>query len=260
MKIDYVVMSSTCDSFYLDFWPIVSKIWKIKFNITPVLFLVHSDKNTKVSEEYGEVIYFDPLPDVPLHIQAQCSRYWIPITKPNTIWMTSDIDMLPISKQYFINNLAYIPDDKFVNMNARGVGIFPCCYNVAKGQTFKEILDLPDSYEEYLKQTKWWEFKKEHTHSPQNSGFELYHWGIDEYYPNRKMEAYGDRNRFVLTGRNGSPARDTCPLRVDRQRWNSWDENGVLTEYYLDAHCPRPYSQYKDKINKLVSLIMKDHK
>jgi hypothetical protein len=258
MKVDYVVVSSTCDPFYLDFWPTVSMIWKKKFNYTPVLFLVHSDKSVKVSEEYGEVVYFDPIPDVPLNVQAQCSRYWLPITKPDATWMTSDIDMFPISKKYFIDNLRDIPDDKFVNMNARGIGIFPCCYNVAKGETYKKVLDLPDSYSDYLKQTDWQNFRKEHSHTPQNSGMDLYHWGIDEYYPNRKMENYQDRNVFVLTGRNGSPARDRCPLRVDRQYWNSWKEDGVRDEYYLDAHSLRPYNQHKDEINKLVSLIMKE--
>jgi len=255
MKVDYVVVSSTCDPFYLDFWPTVSMIWKRKFNYTPVLFLVHSDKSVKVSEEYGEVVYFDPIPDVPLNVQAQCSRYWLPVTKPDATWMTSDIDMFPISKKYFIDNLRDISDDKFVNMNARGVGIFPCCYNVAKGSTYKEILELPDTYSEYLNQTKWWNFNYGHT--PQGSGMDLKHWGIDEWYPNRKMENYHDRGRFVLTGRNGSPARDRCPLRVDRQHYESWNEQGVLSEHYLDAHSLRPYNQYKQQIDHLVRLIMK---
>jgi len=255
MKVDYVVVSSTCDPFYLDFWPTVSMIWKRKFNYTPVLFLVHSDKSVKVSEEYGEVVYFDPIPDVPLNVQAQCSRYWLPVTKPDATWMTSDIDMFPISKKYFIDNLRDISDDKFVNMNARGVGIFPCCYNVAKGSTYKEILELPDTYSEYLNQTKWWNFNYGHT--PQGSGMDLKHWGIDEWYPNRKMENYHDRGRFVLTGRNGSPARDRCPLRVDRQHYGSWNEQGVLSEHYLDAHSLRPYNQYKQQIDHLVRLIMK---
>lgn len=255
MKVDYVVVSSTCDPFYLDFWPVVSMIWKRKFNYTPVLFLVHSDKSVRVTEEFGEVVYFDPLPDVPLNVQAQCSRYWLPVTKPDATWMTSDIDMFPISKKYFIDNLRNIPDDKFVNMNARGVGIFPCCYNVAKGSTYKEVLDLPDTYKEYLNQTKWWDFHYGHT--PQESGMDLKHWGIDEYYPNRKMENYPNRDRFVLTGRNGSPARDRCPLRVDRQHYNSWNEQGVISEHYLDAHSLRPYNKYKSQVDHLVNLIMR---
>jgi hypothetical protein len=32
MKIDYVILGSNTNPYYLDFWPIVSKIWKEKFN------------------------------------------------------------------------------------------------------------------------------------------------------------------------------------------------------------------------------------
>ena len=261
MKVDYVAVSSTCDSFYLDFWPIVSRIWKKKFNYTPVLFLVHTDKSIRPTEEFGEVVYFEPLPDVPLNIQAQCSRYWLPSTKPDAIWMTSDIDMFPISRSYFIDSLANIPNDKFVNMNARGVGIFPCCYNVAMGKTYKEVIGLPDSYEEYLKQTKWQDFKKDHT--PQNSGISMSHWGIDEWYPNQQMKRYNEthasKHKFVMTTRNGSPPRDTCPLRVDRQSSNRWNRDHVVNERYIDAHSLRPYTQHKHDIDTLVALIMKEH-
>ena len=67
--------------------------------------------------------------------------------------MTSDIDMLPISRSYFIDNIAGIPDDKFVNLNAHSVAANPACYNVAKGSTFIEVLKLADTFEEFLKQT-----------------------------------------------------------------------------------------------------------
>ena len=43
MKIDKVVMGSNSNPYYFDFWPIVSKIWKVKFKIEPVLFLIHDD-------------------------------------------------------------------------------------------------------------------------------------------------------------------------------------------------------------------------
>ena len=70
MKIDYAIMSSTTNPYYLDFWPIISKIWKVKFNITPILFLV-GDSSIKPTEEYGKVVHFNPVSDIPLHIQAQ---------------------------------------------------------------------------------------------------------------------------------------------------------------------------------------------
>ena len=33
MKIDKVIMSCDDKRYYLDFWPLVSKVWKQKFNL-----------------------------------------------------------------------------------------------------------------------------------------------------------------------------------------------------------------------------------
>ena len=37
MKIDYVLVGTNDNPLYLDFWPVISKVWKTVFNITPVL-------------------------------------------------------------------------------------------------------------------------------------------------------------------------------------------------------------------------------
>ena len=257
MKIDKAIVSSNCDPFYLDFWPSISKVWRKKFNITPVLFLVHDDKSVNVSEEYGEVIYFDPLPNIPLHIQAQCSRYWLPITELETTWITSDIDMFPMSKKYFIDSITNIQDDKFVHLNANKIGAFPCCYNVAKGKTFKEVLNLPNSYEEYLKNIGWESFPFDH-----NNGDKYFaSWGIDESYPNKMCLQYHDKNRFILASRHDRPGGEChAAYRIDRQGnpGFTWNPNLVLSDHYIDAHSIRPYSKHKNKIDELVELLIKN--
>ena len=40
MKLDYVLMGSNENPLYLDFWPVVSKVWKELFNITPLMVLM----------------------------------------------------------------------------------------------------------------------------------------------------------------------------------------------------------------------------
>lgn len=253
MQIQKVILSSNCDFFYLDFWPLVSKIWRKKFNIIPVLFLIHDDKSVRVSEEYGEVVYFNPLPDVPVHIQTQCVRYWYPVTELETTWMTSDIDMLPMSKKYFVDSLEHIPDDKFVNLNANKIGAFSCCYNVAKGKTFKEILNLTDSYKEYLDNTEWFKFQNDH-----NNGNKYFnHWGVDEGYPNKLMSNYHDKTKFVLTKRHDRPGGEgVAAYRLDRIGKFHWNTDLVHKDYYIDAHCPRPYTSHKTIIDSLVSDIL----
>lgn len=257
MNINYVALSSTCDPYYLDFWPLVSKVWKLRFNYTPVLFLVHDDKSVKVSEEYGKVIYFDPLPETeyPLHIQAQCSRYWLPYTDLNGIWMTSDIDMIPISKQYFIDSLRDISDDKIVSMNARAPYLSPCCYIAAKGESFKQLLNLTDSYEDYLKQVDYKTITYNHT--PTNHSKLFHYWGADEAHYNKKVREYPNKNKFVLTTRLGRPARDTCKYRLDRLYTKSETFKTNTLSNYIDFHSWRPYTKYKNKIDEIISELIK---
>jgi hypothetical protein len=153
MRIDKAIHASDDKEFYLDFWPIVSKIWRKKFNIEPVLLYFG---NGSPSEEFGTVIKMPIIPGVPVNTQCQISRYWIPKTDMDAVWMTSDIDMLPISRNYFSDWLSDLPDDKWVHLNSDPGETYPhitylCCYNVARGRTFQEILELPDTFEEFVK-------------------------------------------------------------------------------------------------------------
>ena len=53
MIVDYAVMASDDNELYLDFWLPVSKLWKERIGVTPVL-LYFGDGNP--SDEYGIVI------------------------------------------------------------------------------------------------------------------------------------------------------------------------------------------------------------
>ena len=52
MKIDYVILGSNTNPYYLDFWPIVSKIWKENFNIIPILGLICNEDSDFEESEY----------------------------------------------------------------------------------------------------------------------------------------------------------------------------------------------------------------
>ena len=255
MKIDKVILGSDTNPFYLDFWPIVSMIWKKKFKIEPILILIHDNKNITVTEEYGKVFYIDPVENVPLNIQAQCCRYFFPLTDLEAIWCISDIDMLPISTNYFIESIKHISDEKFVNLNSHSIAANPACYNIAKGKTYKEVLDLPETFEKFLKQTEWW--KREGNHSPDGK-LQKTHWFTDEQYSNEKIFYYHKNinpDKFVNPPRPGG----YCQRRADRINWDSWKDEDIINEFILDAHSIRPYTENKESIDKLVKLIMKNY-
>ena len=245
MRIDKVIHSSNDDPFYLDFWEIVSKIWNIKFGVTPVLIYFGE---SKVSEQYGSVIKLKAPEQIPINTCCQLSRYWLPSTEENTVFMTSDIDMLPISKWYFIEQIKDISNDKFVNLNcARGQnGYFPCCYNVAKGSTFKEVLSLKDDWEEFITNGFWKSYFYNHTPSGLNKV--LPHWVADEEWSGKLISEF-DQSRVVRLYRE----HGVNYKRIDRATWG-WSKEDIGSNY--DCHSIRPYSSHKDEIDGIVECIL----
>ena len=68
MKIDYCLLSSDENPFYLDFWPLVSKVWKLRFKIEPILIFIGK---VPIPNYYGTVILQPPIPDINLPLQSQ---------------------------------------------------------------------------------------------------------------------------------------------------------------------------------------------
>ena len=107
------------------------------------------DPNTEIDDTYGTVIKMEPVEGVPIYLQTLWVRYWLPYTEPDTTWMISDIDMIPMSEYYFFDKIKDIPDDKYVHLNPCSQtyhDMYPSCYHVAKGSCFTDVLSLPSSW------------------------------------------------------------------------------------------------------------------
>lgn len=76
MKITHALVSSDANPFYLDFWPVVSRVWMTRFGIRPVLCYVAKAGDQEPSHEFGDVVRLRPLADIPLHLQAQWARFF----------------------------------------------------------------------------------------------------------------------------------------------------------------------------------------
>jgi hypothetical protein len=165
--------------------------------------------------------------------------------------MISDIDMIPISKSYFIDSIKDVQDDKFINLNAVKIGEFPACYNIAKGSVFKEVLDLSEDFGTSLQHTEYW--IRGGLHRPYE-GIIGYNWTTDESYSNEKILGFSKlhADKFVMPKRPGG----WCARRLDRSDWQ-WTGQQVQDEFLLDAHCPRPYADYRESIDRLVNQIMR---
>lgn len=250
MKIKYSIMSSDSNKTYLDFWPIVSKIWKKKFNVTPILYYIDENHDIEIDETYGIVKKMKPVNGIPVYLQCLWVRYWAFTQFLDDVCIISDIDMLPLSKKYFLDNIKDISEEKYVHINPciESYGTLPSCYHICKGSLFTKILELNEDWEDSIKFL--YDMK-----IGSNPGGHLNgnnEWFADERYSSKKIIQYKEKfNDDVIFlhregGQNG--------YRIDRINW-VYDKNKVKHDYYYDSHSIRPYHRYKTEIDELISYI-----
>ena len=236
MKIDYALMGSDTNPMYLDFWPITSKVWKKKFGITPVLGLITNEKEEIISDDYGLIIKINPIDGYEISLQTQLIRLYLPkFLNGNCI--VTDIDMFPLSKDYFISNLLEYDDEDLLVMSSNhpqteGLNQFPMCYVASNDKIFKSVFELNTSWLEFLLKI-------------QNHG-----WYTDQLYLYDKiMNSVG--YNVVLMNRD-----DSYTLRrIDRGSWYYEDEK-LKKGHYIDCHSLRPLSHYKNEIDKLINILL----
>jgi hypothetical protein len=251
-KMTTVKVIHSCDDnpYYLDFWPLVSKVWKEHIGFEPVLIHV-SDSSDHIDTRYGQVINIPLDKDLPVHTQAQLARLWYPAQEPDTLWITNDIDMFPMSHQYW-NGLVkeWWPSEKpdWTNLNSDG-DYFPICYHLALGKNFDTVLGINgDSFSDYVNKNMN-EVDENSIHTPENwTGPALSKWNVDEMFSSKKIV------EFRNSGGNVYQPKRPPNRRLDRSNWQ-YDPEVVKQGYYIDCHSIRPYNQYRDEIDKLVNLL-----
>lgn len=237
LEIKRVILSTNDNPNYIQFWPVVASMWQA-MGIRPTLALIGKD-DVAVDSSLGDVLRFSPIKDVPESLQAQVIRLFLPVLYPEEGCIISDIDMLPISKSYFIEGAAKCPDDAFlVYRDQAGGGMrFPMCYVAAKGKVFSSVFGITkaDQFDDLI--VKW---------------AKLGHgWNTDE------LMLYQ-----TLINWEQEPSHHICRLghhvgpRLDRMCWKTEvSEQEVLG--CIDAHCPRPYSEHQKSINQIADIVLK---
>jgi hypothetical protein len=233
MKIDYCLVGSDSNPFYLDFWPVISNVWKNKFNVTPVLGLICDEDSDLYDDGNGLVKKFKPGNCFSIENQAQLVRLYLS-KYLNGNCIISDIDMIPLSKQYFIDDLKKYTEDELIVMSSHhpqtnGINQYPMCYVAGHSHVLNKI------------------FKTELTWSDFLCLIPDHGWYTDQVFLYESIQKYGLENvKFPLRGFGND--------RVDRVGWG-YDENLLKKGFYVDSHLLRPYQEYKTQIDKLISLI-----
>jgi hypothetical protein len=251
---------------YLDFWPLVSKVWRLRIGIEPILIYIDENHDIPIDTTYGRVVKLKPVPGIPTYMHSVWGRFWGATLFPDKVCIVSDIDMFPISKTYFIKQLENLPDSKYAHLyspskyvNVR-VGIrrqywtssdfiFPVCYHVAKGALLMSVLQINPSWEASVRDLASHSYRTAGDHV--KDAADRPQWGIDEDYTTRLIDRYPDRSIFHFTPR--------YHLRIDR--WpGAWVYHPaeINADVYGDCHSVRPLSDpaNREKVDALMRVLL----
>lgn len=252
-----IIFSTDTNPDFADFWDINSKVCSKKLKVTPVLFYICDEESDFYWDSYGLVKKVKAVGEN-TGMQSQIFRMYGTKYFMDELCMTNDIDMLLFSKEVVTNKLfdkksitihgsdAYDPKrPECVGVYA-GPDRYTICYIVATGEIFDKILNTNVSFAEYTERLLTLQ-----------AGFDS-----DEIYFGRMVNK---TNITVNKIERGYSSSFYLADRIEKMDFVNKPEtfkinlNGYINiEKFIDCHCARPYIKYKEQIDKLVDLILKD--
>jgi len=277
MKIDIITFSCDSTPIYSDFWKPISKFWKTKFGIHPVL-LYCGNENIDLSEEYGTVHRVPIVDGVADYHSATWGRFWITKKYQDAVCLTGDIDMIPLSKRFFLDGVSPYSEDSYVHLNSgwyygnntdtwkTEFNIISAYYHLATGKVFDKVYKFEDSFADEMRKFEAVDYSGKNKGAAGNGYAPIRDiaqhlqyaskekggkWGQDEFYSTDMLRQYAAHGGKVVTD---------CKIernqRIDRSHWEYYPQIVFEDTHYVDAHLLRPYYGDAQKhIDFLMHLI-----
>ena len=237
MRLDRVILACDENKNFLEYFKSVSLAWKKIIQVKPTLFFIGKNKIRELNNFYGDIVIFDPIKGIPTSFQAQCIRLLAPCLY-NDVSIISDMDMIPMSYNYFQKTIAPYDDDKFIiyrpfNMIPEGLNEelhteqIPICYNAASGKTWKKIFNVNNMKDIYSTLKEWSALSSE--------------WCADQKLLHKFINKHEHiKENCIYLGDDKTSFR-----RLDRKNKLSIRLNAVIGNFskFSDFHVPRPYNE-----------------
>ena len=252
MKLDCVVTSCNNEPMYIDFIPIFVKAWKKLYpNVDVKIILIHDCIPETFKEYEKNIILFPPLPNVSTAFTSQYIRLLYPalLSYTNGVMIT-DMDILPMNKTYFTEHIKSLDNDTFIYLRENICFKYKeiaMCYNVALPTVWKDIFHI----------TSLKDIKDRINSVFQNNiiieGHGNEGWSTDQ----KDLYTYVSKwntitNKFICLKET-----DTRFKRLDRNTFmlSKQLKQMIQLGIFSDYHCYRPYTQFKDINDIIVSWL-----
>lgn len=250
MKLDCALVACNENTHYLDFWPIVKKAWWDVVGIPCILVYVGETLPEHLKDDPA-VRHFKPIDTWPTATQAQIIRLFYPaLLKCEGAVVLSDMDIVPLQKDWFVEGFAKAEADQFVSLRGMDEEINQVymCYVGATPKIFSTFFSVKteEDIRNHLIQISSHMFA-DGQHGGQG-------WCLDQ------LILYSRLKHMITVcpdALSGYPWTPTIP-RLDRSRPNDWLDvkeelyTKISSKQYVDFHMP-PYVQYQTQIQHIVA-------
>jgi hypothetical protein len=228
MKLKYAVVSSDSNPEYLDFWPYVAKAWR-RLGIEPVLLYIDSDPPPNNLEEYGKTFYLKSISEWSIVQQAQSIRFWA-AKLLDAPFIISDMDMLPISKEYYQNGVKNVSENEIVSYSSDVIKYrwykrnpqYPMCYLAGHPRIFIDLLEIKEEdHKDFMRRLM-------ELNIPQGTDQKFfYNQSLKSPARVKHLERGWIQERYAQG-------------RLDKAVWPNSEYN---VDEYIDCHLPRPFNE-----------------
>lgn len=224
------IFSTNENDLYLPYLEPISKAWE---NLGFEPLCINTAEKKIVSHE-----------EIPSGNQAQMIRVLWPALFPERNFIVSDIDMLPLNKEYFQKISSLPKDEEIVNVSAdayQGKQVrLPICYFVGKGSTFSKITGVKtlDDIAKVMK--KWWSL---------GMG-----WDTDELCFTAEIIENVKNQKINFGGYSRGWSQGRAHHRIDRDFW-VYDREALTRGQYIDSHLLRPLKPNRHNLAPLFESV-----
>lgn len=268
MRLSSCLVASDLNPLYLDFFPVVRKLWMEVVGLRVKLVLIADEIPASMETWAEDIVLFPPLPGVNTAFQAQCIRLLYPAlmeaeAKGGAV-IISDMDIVPMCRRYYTDPISGFPDNNFVvyrgNVLISDSAQIAMCYNAARPAIWGEIFGSHgriDGIEDVRRILADW--------AAQCSEYDGRHggqgWSFDQRVLFERVRAWASQgpNKTRISvlddGKTGFQRLDRSDLM--RAGALSLAQAELIRDHlYTDYHLLRPYADYKMANDRIVQILL----